>query len=74
MKEDLRKSLLRVQLAAASFVLGRFAEIRDIDKLGWQPVVERRQDRLLNMTSKFHLRREHFNILPRSLGESIILT
>lgn len=33
----------RLQLAAASFVLGRYAIKQDLLKLGWIPVVERKE-------------------------------
>ena len=50
--EYLLKRMQRVQLAAASFVIGRFADVGDIAKLGWLPIRERRQYRLLCMTFK----------------------
>ena len=46
--EYLIKRLQRVQLAAACFVLGRYAHMPDLIKLGWLPIKERRENQLLN--------------------------
>ena len=46
--EYLQKRLQRVQVATVSFVLGRYAKKPDLRKLGWPPVVERRESNLLN--------------------------
>ena len=40
------KRLQRVQLAAAGFVLGRYANEKDLLKLKWLPISERRDHRL----------------------------
>ena len=45
--EYLLKRLQRVQLAAAAFVLGHFAHGIDLLKLGWLPIIERREKHLL---------------------------
>ena len=50
--EYLKKRLQRVQVAAASFVLGRYTNKPDLRKLGWLPVVERRESHLLNNVVK----------------------
>ena len=46
--EYLLKRLQFVQLAAAGFVLGRYAHMPDLIKLGWMPIKERRENHLLN--------------------------
>ena len=38
--EYLLKSLQLVQLAATGFVLGRYAYMSDLIKLGWMPIME----------------------------------
>ena len=50
--EYLLKRLQRVQLAAAGFVLGRYAEKNDLLKLGWLPINERRESHLLHAVFK----------------------
>ena len=42
----------RAQLAAASFVLGRYATKQDLLKLAWLPVVERKEQHLLSNAFK----------------------
>ena len=46
------KRLQRAQLAAASFVLGRYAAKQGLLKLAWLPVVERKEQHLLSNTFK----------------------
>ena len=43
----LLKRLQRVQLAAASFVLGRYAKMLDLATLRWLPIAECRESHLL---------------------------
>ena len=52
MTDYLVKRLQRVQLAAASFVLGRYATKLDLLKLAWLPVVERKEQHLLSNAFK----------------------
>ena len=63
--EYLLKRLQRVQLAAAGFVLGRYAHIKmpDLIKLGWMPIKERRGYQLLNTVFKAL----HYNDWPSYL-------
>ena len=44
--EYLKRRLQHVQLAAAGFVLGRYAHVPDVIKLGWIPMKERRENHL----------------------------
>ena len=46
------KRLQKVQSAAAGFVLNRFASTKDVLKLGWLPIHERRQLNLLKLAHK----------------------
>ena len=46
------KHLHRFQLAAATFVLNRFAKMPDVLKLNWLPILERRQFHLSNFAFK----------------------
>ena len=46
------KRLQRVQLAAASFVSGRYATKQDLLNLAWLPVVERKEQHLLSNAFK----------------------
>ena len=46
------KKLQRLQKAVASFVLKRYAHKKDILKLGWLPIAERRDFNLLKLTFK----------------------
>ena len=46
------KRLQRVQLAAAGFVMGCFADMADILALGWLPVAERRDFNLSKLIFK----------------------
>ena len=46
------KHLQRFQLAAATFVLNRFAKMPDVLKLNWLPILERRQFHLCNFAFK----------------------
>ena len=48
----LLKRLQGVQLAAAGFVLGRYAHMPDLIKLGWMPIKERREYQLLDTVFK----------------------
>ena len=41
-----------MQLAAASFILGQYTNKPDLRKLGWLPIVERRESHLLNNVFK----------------------
>ena len=50
--ENLLKRLQRVQLVAAGFVLGRYAHMPDLIKLGWMAIKERREYQLLNNVFK----------------------
>ena len=50
--EYLIKRLQRVQLAAAGFVLGRYAHMPDLIQLGWLPIKEHRENQLLNSIFK----------------------
>ena len=50
--EYLLKRLQRVLLAAAGFVLGRYADMLDLIKLGWMPMRERSEYQLLNTVFK----------------------
>ena len=50
--ERLLKRLQKVQSAAAGFVLNRFASTKDVLKLGWIPIHERRQFNLLKLAHK----------------------
>ena len=46
------ESCVRVQLAAAAFVLGRYAHMPDVIKLGWIPTKEGRENHILLNTFK----------------------
>jgi hypothetical protein len=46
------KRLQRVQLAAAGFVMGHFADVADILNLGWLPIAERRDFNLSKLIFK----------------------
>ena len=59
-QEYLTKRLQRVQLAATGFVLGRYAHMLDLIKLGWMPIKERRENQLLNTV----LKALHYNDWP----------
>ena len=50
--ERLLKRLQKVQSAVAGFVLNRFASTKDVRKLGWLPIHERRQFNLLKLAHK----------------------
>ena len=61
--ECLQKRLQRVQLAAAGFVLGRYAHMPVLIKLGWMPIKERSEYQLLNTVFKAL----HYNDWPSYL-------
>ena len=46
------KRLKRVQTTCASYVLGRYAVLEDLQKLNWLPIIERRDLALLKITRK----------------------
>ena len=49
----LLKRLQKVQNAAASFVLGRYAKEKDVMTLGWLPMKERRDWHLMKLSFKY---------------------
>ena len=59
------QSRVRVQLAAAGFVLGRYAHMPDVIKLGWIPIKERRENHILLDTVFKAL---HYNDWPSYLS------
>ena len=75
--EYLLKRLQRVQFAAAGFVCRKFADMRDILKLGWLPIVERQEYHIAKTayqaaTSRLwpkHLKLEQY-VPPRTLRSS----
>jgi hypothetical protein len=46
------KRLTRVQSSAAGFVTNRYATEKDVIKLGWLPLQERREHNLLKLAHK----------------------
>ena len=46
------KRLQRVQTTCASYVLGRYAVLEDLQKLNWLPIIERRDLAMLKVTHK----------------------
>ena len=50
--EYLQKRLQRVQKAAASFVLGKFARSADVLSLNWLPIKEQREWNVLKLSYK----------------------
>ena len=48
----LMKRLTRVQSSAAGFVTNRYATEKDVIKLGWLPLQERREHNLLKLAHK----------------------
>ena len=59
------QSRVRVQLAAAAFVLGSNAHMPDVIKLGWIPIRERRENHCLLNTV---LKALHYNDWPSYLS------
>ena len=57
------KHIQRAQLAAAGFVLGRYAHMLVLMKQGWLPIKERRENQLLNNVFKAL----HYNDWPSYL-------
>ena len=49
----LLKRLQKVQNAAASFVLGRYAKEKDVITLGWLPMKERRDWNMMKLSFKY---------------------
>lgn len=51
-QQYLLKRLQRIQIAAASFVTGKYATATDCVKLGWLPIPQRRKHHLLKAAFK----------------------
>ena len=65
----LLKRLQKVQNAAASFVLGRYAKEKDVITLGWLPMKERRDWHLMKLSFKYLSDRHKPEYIDISLKE-----